>query len=176
MLWGPWLEFFTGLPWFSVSTSGVFTEPLWQRPQAPERPKTFPRSPDVASVLLGLSAHVRPDGGDESHQGKRGILGMPGGPLGTVMVAFLWERPRVWHVSALAALPPTGGAFAAFVFSWRVCEVLNTSHSPDHERYSGICSSGHRVYCYAVTVAGYRATIGHGTWMSCDRQAPEFLT
>lgn len=52
------------------------------------------------------------------------------------------EALGLWHVSALAALfLAILGASAAFVFSWTVCEVLNASQNPDHERDSGICSS-----------------------------------
>lgn len=41
------------------------------------------------------------------------------------------EALGLWHVSALAALfLAILGASAAFVFSWRVCEVLNASQNP----------------------------------------------
>lgn len=114
------------------------------RPQAPERWKaTFPSSPEVAQALLELSAPIKSAGGNESHLGKTGILGQPGGPTGTAMVVFPWERPGVWHLSALATLPPTGLFLApmpVFVSSWRVCEVLRASHNSDHDRNSAFAA------------------------------------
>ena len=121
---------------------------------------------------------MKPDGGNESHLGKLGILGMPWGLTGTVNASIsMGEAPGcgLFHPSCIAAHWAILGVSAAFVFSWRVCEVLNASHNPDHERDSGICSSG---YCLLLpcTVLGYRATVGHGSWVSCGRQYPEFLT
>lgn len=76
-----------------------------------------------------------------SHGNGNGSISMGEAPGGVACV-----RP-----SCTASLWAILGALAAFVFSWRVCEVLDASHNSDHERDSGICSSGTlSFYCYPV--------------------------
>lgn len=96
------------------------------------------------------------------------------------MVAFLWERPLgVWHVSALAALPPTGLFLVPWLLLFFPGESVRSWMLPTTLTMKGIlvfAAQDTEFLLLPFTVLGYRATVGHGTWVSSRRQDPEFLT